>query len=56
MFQQELHHLGSVLLTGDVERSEAVLHRQTAVSGCLLEFRGQPGLFFSTHVWLLLAQ
>lgn len=33
MFQQELHHFGSVLLAGDVERSETVLHRETAISG-----------------------
>lgn len=43
MFQQELHHFHSVLLTGNVERGETVLHRETALSGCLLEFRG------STH-------
>lgn len=33
VFEQELHHLGSVLLAGDVERREAVLrpHTQTRV-------------------------
>ena len=32
VLQQELHHLGSVLLAGDVERSETVLHREAVQS------------------------
>lgn len=29
VFEQELHHLGSVLLAGDVKRRETVLHTHT---------------------------
>lgn len=37
MLQQELHHFHSVLLTGNVKRSEAILCKETRVSG--LQFR-----------------